>query len=353
MLNQFALLAVSLFCSNLLLGQHDELQKGIDLYFQKEVKLLPKEIIEVGIVYGDSTYVFQYSGDSIQPIEDGVYELGSFSKVFTTHLAGQLALSNQLSFTDSCVKYFPLKRLAHSTIEDLITHKTGLSKYPVDRYDEKEKVGQPYNYTNEYMANYLDESSSSSSSKIYSFSHSNAALLARIIEQVVGVSYEGFVADYFKQFGVDFSNDEEELVESAILGKEPYDVSFFDGSVGLKSNLKSLLNFTNLTINSDKAAFAQTILPLSSTQFEGVEVGMGWHLMHYIKKHPPIITHVGKTNMHQVFVGLIKETNTGVVVLSNNSSGNGQVGLDLLEMINFDWKLYKRLNKKAYSQEVE
>jgi hypothetical protein len=55
-------------------------------------------------------------------------------------------------------------------------------------------------------------------------------------------------------------------------------------------------------------------------------------------KDKKIGIHTGRTSGHSCFMGMVKETNTAVVIFSNSWMGTGDLGLQILRMINQNWK---------------
>ena len=67
-----------------------------------------------------------------------------------------------------------------------------------------------------------------------------------------------------------------------------------------------------------------------------LSVATGWHLINMNQFN--IVTHSGKTSGHSAFVGMVRETKTAVIVLANSSLGTEDLGMQILRMINFNWK---------------
>jgi CubicO group peptidase (beta-lactamase class C family) len=64
---------------------------------------------------------------------------------------------------------------------------------------------------------------------------------------------------------------------------------------------------------------------------------MGWHVLRH-RKRPDIVTHTGSTAGHRATIAFVKETKTGVVILSNSPFGHNGLEFSILRMLNDDWK---------------
>lgn len=67
-----------------------------------------------------------------------------------------------------------------------------------------------------------------------------------------------------------------------------------------------------------------------------LSVSMGWHNIN--KNHFNIVMHTGMTSGHSAFVGMVRETKTAVVIFANSSLGTQDLGLQILRLINYNWK---------------
>lgn len=61
---------------------------------------------------------------------------------------------------------------------------------------------------------------------------------------------------------------------------------------------------------------------------------MGWHLFRPAKFGKDVVWHNGGAGGYRSFVGFVKETQTGVVVLSNSDAEVDSVGMAVLGWLN-------------------
>ena len=69
------------------------------------------------------------------------------------------------------------------------------------------------------------------------------------------------------------------------------------------------------------------------TDIQGTTVGMGWHISETMWDRT-IIWHNGGTGGYTSFMGFVPETNTGVVVLSNQANSVDGVAIEILKYVN-------------------
>lgn len=346
----------------------------------------------IGIIVGDSMYTYGYGQKSKEleeaPDENSLFEIGSVTKLFTASLAGILADEGLLDHDESLNSYLPKKyvnsRLDYITIGSLLTHTSGLPKMPTPFGIYEKETNNPYaHYSKDLLLDFYknfepdfnEEFSKKGKRKKhkkkkvepeveptqidYIYSHLNYALLEVAMELVTGKSYHELMEEkIFSQIGMDHSftqlNSEEgtDLLTAGYgrngMKAAPWDFASFRGSQGIKSTTQDLLRFLrvhmdNPTDTLSLSLYNNTVPAVQTGLTENGAMGYGWHILHQ-KKYYDIMLHAGSTGGHRAFVGFIRETKTGVVVLSNSENGTGGLGYLLLRLINFNWKKGKGFN---------
>ena len=122
----------------------------------------------------------------------------------------------------------------------------------------------------------------------------------------------------------------------------PWSFASFGASEGVKTSASDLMKFmkVNLGVIDHQyfPIFAENHKKEVDTNFnESIKTGKGWQIIDQRKRYD-IITHTGKTNGHNTFMAFVKETGTGVIILSNSNIGTRDLGFLVLRMINFNWK---------------
>jgi CubicO group peptidase (beta-lactamase class C family) len=331
----------------------------------------------IGIIVGDSVFTYGYGQKSKESLEtpnaNTLFEIGSVTKLFTASLTGLLADEGLLSHETPLNKYLPEAyqnpKLDKITIGSLLTHTSGLPKMPTLFGVHESETDNPYAHYSkdlllEFYSKYEPEISKIPSDKkkkkpkgqhetdvAYNYSHLNYALLEVAIEEVSGQSFSTLLEQrIFNKIGM--SNSFVDVPKDTVVlnvgysrnGMEatPWEFASFAASQGMKSTAHDLIRFLQMHLKNPSdtlsLSFYNNTLPAVQTGLsEDGAMGYGWHILHQ-KKYYDIFLHAGSTGGHRAFVGFIRETKTGVVILSNSENSMGGLGYLLLRLINFNWK---------------
>ena len=112
----------------------------------------------------------------------------------------------------------------------------------------------------------------------------------------------------------------------------------------MKSSVSDLLKFVHVQMGDTNPAYATLFENMHNPLYEtavakGNYIGKSWHVIK--KKNHNVVLHAGSTSGHQAFVGFVKETNTGVVILSNSENSTNSLGYLILRYLNQNWKKVK------------
>ncbi|MBK8627155.1 MAG: beta-lactamase family protein [Saprospiraceae bacterium] len=329
---------------------HTEIDKIIRFDTEIDYKKTPGFIISV--IDNDKSYCYSF-GSKIRSekeniLADDIYELGSVSKVLTSWLIKILTQENIIHLEDKVNNYLPDEwknpRLASLTIYDLVQHHSGLPRRPA-YFGKKEKDGRnPYsNYTQidvlKYYRDFIPKE------KKFEYSHTNYAILELIIERATGKSFQDVMDEkVFKPLTmnhtfIDFPEQKENLINPGYDRSKklvnPWTFQSFKASEGVKSSSNDLIKLVKTILNDAEMSMA------TSTDGFNKKLGvtMGWHSIHI--DDFDILTHTGKTTGHSAFISMVRETKTAVIILANSSVGTEDLGLQILRMINYNWKRSK------------
>ncbi len=345
-----------LFLSHQLLGQ--ELKPDLDIRieieklirFDTDISFKKTPGFIVTIIDDSDTYFIPFGNKQkkvIEPItENDVFEIGSVTKVFTAALMYQLItefnLSAQATVNSFLDESWQNPRLMNLTIEDLIHHKSGFSRLPAFFGKKEKDLQSPYsNYTKLDLLKYFRDFIPEGEPK-FEYSHTNYAILELIIEKIKGEPFnDAMQVGIFNPMMMENSFfDFKELSElspgydrSGKMAK-PWQFASFAGSEGAKSTSIDLAHFVK---NHCFTAYQNKLNSAGFNEMLGLD--HGWHLIHM--NHFNIYTHTGKTSGHNAFIAFIKETKTAVIILANSAVGTEDLGLQILRMINHNWKRVK------------
>lgn len=349
--------AFALFC----LGQSEDLRMEIEkiIRFDTEISFKKTPGFIIGMIDNDSTYYFSFGHKSIneEDILDvhDIFEVGSVTKVFTSAIIHSLTKSSKLSYQDKLNDFIPYEyqnpRLDHLTIEHLVNHSSGLPKRPLYFGKKEKNIQNPYEFYSQldlltFYRDYIPELDQ------FEYSHTNYALLELVIEKVTNKKYNDVLTEEILNiYGmgntfIDFPEQKTNLLtpgyDRSQKKVKPWSFSSFKASEALKMNMEdmmlflkqSLMQSTNNTKVNNDFQIRDSLIEAGFNQQLGL--ANGWHTIDM--KSFKILTHTGKTSGHNAFVALIRETNTAVAIFANSSIGTEDLGLQILRMLNFNWK---------------
>lgn len=330
-------------------SQHDEIRKEIDKLIRYETIIdfanTPGFII--GMIDGDSTYIFPYGSRSLEentPIrEDDIFELGGVTKLYTALLVESLISDHQLNLYHSINEYLPITNPSFDscTIFRLLTHTAGLPKYPPGWGSLEQDSQDPYAaFSQSDLETFFKEYHATSSIKNeYLYSHLNYVLLSWVMQTITHLTYTDLLKKYLPP-DISISLFKKPTLPGYGLNVKPippWTMDVYGGSVGTKGSLRDLLNTCHHFLRPS-SVYSSMLQPYPVTiRKEKSWVGIGWQVIP-IPKNRFVFAHTGKTKGHHTFVGILPGSKTGVVVLSNSATGTDVLGINILGMMNNNWK---------------
>ncbi len=126
---------------------------------------------------------------------DTKFNLGSMNKMFTAVAILQLVEQGKLSLDDNVLKYipdYPNKEIASKvTIQQLLTHTSGMGSYWTDEYFNTSK--DLFREVEDYLPLFVDQPLQHKPGIKFSYSNSGYIVLGLIIERMTGQSYFEYV----------------------------------------------------------------------------------------------------------------------------------------------------------------
>lgn len=350
-----------LFLTNsLLFGQNEALRKEIDkiIRYDTDIDYDKTPGFIIGILDNDSTYFLSFGtskkGQNVSFIKDDIFEIGSVSKLFTSSLIRLAEEEGLLTLDEKVNENFPPEyrnpRLNDLQITDLVNHQSGLPLRPLF-FGKKQKDGQdPYaEYQNsdllKFYKNFVP------SDKKFEYSHTNYALLELILEHKYKSSLQDVLAKKLlptlgmEHTFIDFAETKNNILvpgyDRSMKVVAPWKYSSFRGSEGVKSCTSDMISFIKSHMNISQTKLDDVLgAGFTDEDFESfndkLSINNGWHQVN--RQNFKIFMHTGRTSGHNVFVGMVRETKTAVVIMANSSVGTGDLGFQVLRLINYNWK---------------
>lgn len=261
--------------------------------------------------------------------ENSIYQIGSVTKQFTATIIQKLQEEKKLHIQDKISKFFPGFPKGDSiTIEQLLTHTSGIFSYTSDREFMSTDLSKPRS-RDQMMALFSNKPLQFSPGTNWQYSNSAYSLLGYIIEVVTGKPYEQVVRNYIfeplqmKNSGFDFAHLQKRdraigyfVLNDADSAKSPIVDSTIAYSAG------SIYSTTGDLLMWHKALQTYSILPkdLQEKAYTPVKnsYGYGWTIDSVEGKRR--VAHSGGIHGFTSNFARIPEDDIVVILLSNNSS---------------------------------
>jgi CubicO group peptidase (beta-lactamase class C family) len=280
------------------------------------------------------------------------FHIASVSKTFTATVILHLMEQGKINLDDPVEKYLNNFPYAHITIKNLLTHRSGLPKYDhfmdgtrAEPYYVKNKRGKTIKRlritkvpidiaglpNNEELLQYMIRSHpaiEASPDRRFSYSNTNYAMLALIVEKITKMSFPDYMRDsVFTPLGMKNSyifsiKDTGNYVPSYNYNRAPFPLEKLDciyGDKNVYSTVRDLLLWDKALYEGkfvSKQTMDMAYQPYSNEKRGQKNYGLGWHL--YINPPDPIVVyHNGWWHGNNaVFKRLLSDSAT-VIILGN------------------------------------
>ena len=174
----------------------------------------------------------------------------------------------------------------------------------------------------------------------YEYSNLAQGLLGHLLALNTGMSYEALMV---KTIAKPLHMDETKIALDEKMKKnlatgysngapvENWDIPTLAGAGAIRSSTYDMLKFLAANIGLVKSPLREAMSLTHQVRHDkagSMRVGLGWHVAK--GKFGDVLWHNGGTGGYRTFAGFVKETSTGVVVLTNSSAGVDDIGFRLL-----------------------
>ncbi|MDA3906993.1 MAG: serine hydrolase [Bacteroidales bacterium] len=279
--------------------------------------------------------------------ENTIYEIGSISKVFTAVLLAQQVLDGDLTLHDNINDYLPdyvkvpVMGNNEITFGNLTDHTSGLPRMP-DNFTPANQNNPYADYTvnqmYEFISNYKPVRSVGDA---YEYSNLGQGLLGHILAMNKNATYEQLMIQTIAQplelndTKIEFN---ERMKANLALGHsggkvvENWDIPTLAGAGAIRSSTSDMAKFISANLGYLKSPLLPVLAlthKLRHNKAGEMSVAMGWHIKK--GKEGDVYWHNGGTGGYRTFVGFVKETGMGVVILTNSNRGADDIGFHLLD----------------------
>ncbi|CAF3491415.1 unnamed protein product, partial [Rotaria sp. Silwood2] len=256
------------------------------------------------------------------------YRIGSLTKTFTSLLIMQLIAENKLSLQDTIGKFLPTYVNKHITIQQLLTHTSGIPSYTNDM-EKLLSVMRKEQSLKEIISGLCSEPLEFASGSQFHYSNSGYTILAGIIEIITGKEFGQVLREKIftplsmtqTSFGTNPTNSKGYYLGSI----EPnYIIKNMAGAAGISSSATDLLKWDE-ALKTDKlisqTILTQSFLPRAAYDDWDADYGFGWMIdkkMFRQSKSHKIIYHPGTDNGYYSMFVRQPDADNLIIMLSNN-----------------------------------
>lgn len=361
----FLILLTLIAFSNKVCSQNIDLTETQKVLTEETKKDLPVEVVETikkriaeGITPSIALAIIDSSGvqyfnfgnmaeNGKEVDENTIYEIGSITKVFTGLMLAQQVLDGDLKLEDEINNYLPnnikvpVMGDKKITFGNLTDHTSGLPYMP-----NNFTPANPQNPYADYTVDQMYESISNykpvrTVGSEYEYSNLAQGLLGHLLAMNKKSTYEELMIQTIAN-PLNLSDTRIELTkkmkENLALGHsrgklvENWDIPTLAGAGAIRSSASDMAKFISANLGYVYTSLTEAMElshQIRHSKAGEMSVAMAWH----IKKgdNGDVIWHNGGTGGYRTFVGFVKETGKGVVLLSNSSTSADDIGFHLLD----------------------
>jgi CubicO group peptidase (beta-lactamase class C family) len=281
----------------------------------------------------------QYSGfrnprankDSITPTTP--FHLASVSKTITAMAVLKLAEEGKLDLDDTLSAYFPQFPCRGVTIKTLLNHRSGLPNYV--HYMERLGWDKKRTITNQDVLDFIvarhKDIDIGTADRRFSYSNTNYALLALLIEKVSSQTYAQYLQlNFFEPLGMKDSYvytlaDSARSLPSFFNNGRQYAFDFLDlvyGDKNIYSTVRDLLKFDqalNTATFFSRKMIDSAYTPYSFEKPGTHNYGLGWRML-LLKNGKKVVYHNGWWHGNRTAFYRLVDENVAIIAFCNNDS---------------------------------
>ena len=305
--------------------------------------------IVIGVIDEQGTHYYGFGEKSEggeKPDEHTLFEIGSVTKLFTATLLADQIIKGKMHAEDPVGKFLPTGVLVPSfedmqmTLGQLSDHTSGLPRLPTN-LTPKDPANPYIDYTTERLYEFLSSYTlPRPPGAEFEYSNLGVGLLGQCLALHHKSSYEEMIRKNIlsplklKETTITLTPEMKSnlaLPYNKGVNVSMWDFSSLAGAGAIRSNAYDLLKFITASMGNKKNkltnAFELAQQPRHQ-KLNGSSLGLGWIITP--SKEGDIFWHSGGTGGYSSFVGFVKETGKGVVILTNSTYGVDELGMALL-----------------------
>ena len=280
---------------------------------------------------------------------NGVFEIGSITKVFTTSVLEDMVDRGELRLDDPVAKFLPQsvtipeRNGRQITLLDLATQSSGLPRMPAN-FSPADQLNPYADYSVQQMYAFLSGYQLTRDvGAEYEYSNLGMGLLGHALSLTARTSYEELVRRRIlaplgmRETAITLPPTMRArlaLGHSADGSVVPnWDLPTLAGAGALRSTAGDMLTFLAANLDSTRAPLSPTLRRTHGerhgTNNPSLTIGLGWHIL--ARPRGNIVWHNGGTGGYRTFTGFDPARRVGVVVLSNIDASVDDIGFHVLD----------------------
>lgn len=294
-----------------------------------------------------SMAAFGDPGPGAKPLDgDSVFEIGSITKVFTATLLADMADRGEVKLDDPVAKYLPPdvrvpeRNGRKITLIDLSTQSSGLPRMPDNLRPADFK--NPYaDYTAEQMFEFLGRYQLTRDiGAEFEYSNLGVGLLGQALSRRAGKSYEALVTErilaplHMDHSGITLTPWMQEHLakghDASGAVTSNWDIPAFAGAGALRSTMNDMLKFARANLDPGGGRLQRAMQQTHTARHPAgaMSIGMNWLIRRVNDRE--VVWHNGGTGGYRTWIGFDKTRKVAAIVLTNSSTGNDDLGIELV-----------------------
>lgn len=285
------------------------------------------------ILYEEYNGFTHYRSHKDEITDSSSFHLASVSKTLTATAILKLWQDAKINVDSPVAAYLPGFPLPSITVRTLLNHRSGLPNYV--HYMERLGWNKKKRVTNQDVLDFIitryKDIDIAPANRRFSYSNTNYALLALIIEKASGLSYSDFMRKtFFEPLGMTHTyvfsiNDSARSIPSYFYNGRQYAFDFLDlvyGDKNIYSTVQDLLKFDHALYDENflhKDILLQACTPYSFEKPGIHNYGLGWRML-LLKNGKRIIYHNGWWHGNRTAYYRLLDEQVTILALCNNDS---------------------------------
>jgi D-alanyl-D-alanine-carboxypeptidase/D-alanyl-D-alanine-endopeptidase len=313
--------------------------------------------IALGVYREGETWTFargRIGPERPRPAADTIFEIGSITKVVTATLLADMAAEGLVALNDPVQRYLPADvrlpvRGRPITLADLASQASGLPRLPkgLIAVSLRERRNPYASFAEEHLHRAVSATRlRADPGRKVRYSNFGFGLLGHVLARRAGTTYEALVLERIcEPLGLD---DTRISIPRHALSRfadghdrrgrvvPHWDLPALAGAGALRSTVADMLVFLELNLRPPATRLARAAHATHEERARRGPLiqGLGWAALPLRGSSYPVRWHHGGTGGFRSFAGFVRESSTGVVVLSNSARSVDAIGFRVLEAMN-------------------